>query len=305
MRKFALFMHFTGVGLALSANALLGYLFLTTGRGSFWLGTLRASTERYYIPGLAMGLAVAVGVPVFLLSGLRLAQLLFPGNKWLSRRTWVRASSNAVLCVVLLAFLAHLPENDLLMDPVKRLARYITGDTSADAPKMELRSDAEMEFPALPYVAEPDPLGALELTGLDGTVMKLADLKGKAVFLNFWATWCGPCRAEMPNLEKLYAQVKEEPNVAFALIAYEPPEKVKTFLDKHPHDAPVYTVSEEILKKMRIESFPTTLILGKNGEIVFSKTGAVAWDAGTTQAFLLALARDLPFKAPQENGGRK
>ncbi len=305
MRKFALFMHFFGVGLALSANALLGYLFLRTGRGSFWLGTLRASTERYYIPGLAMALAVAVGVPVVFLSGLRLAQLLFPNNRWLSRRTWVRASSNTLLAVVLLAFLAHLPQNDLLMDPVKHLARHITGDTSANAPKMELRSDAEMEFPALPYVAEPDPLAALELTGLDGTVVKLADLRGKAVFLNFWATWCGPCRAEMPNLETLYEQVKAEPNVAFALIAYEPPEKVKTFLGKHPHNAPVYTVSEEILKKMRIESFPTTLILGKNGEMVFSKTGAVAWDAGTTREFLLALARDLPFTAGPKEGGKK
>lgn len=297
MRKFVIFMHLIGVLMAVAANAALGYLFLTSGKGSFWAGTLRASTENYYFPGIALALALAVGIPVLFLSGLRLLQLLFPNSGLLSRRSWVRASSNTLLLVVLLAFLAHLPDNDLLMDPVKRVVKYFTGDTR-ETPKMDLRSDAELEFPVLPYVAGPDPLTSLELQGMDGTVVKLADLKGKAVFLNFWATGCGPCRAEMPNLTNLYAQVKQEPAVAFALISYETPEKVKTFLDKYPHDVPVYTISEEMLKRLKISGFPTTMILSKNGEKIFHQVGAIAWDSGTTKEFLLALARGLPFSPP-------
>ncbi|HPO15004.1 MAG TPA: TlpA disulfide reductase family protein [Candidatus Hydrogenedentes bacterium] len=302
MRKFAILVHVIGVVLAVTANAALGYLFLTSGKGSFLSGTLRASTERYYFPGIAMALAVAVGIPVLFLSGLRLLQLLFPNSGLLSRRTWVRPSSNTLLAVVLLAFLAHLPDNDLLMDPVKRVVRHVTRDSFSDVPKMDLRSDAEMEFPELPYVAGPDPLTTLELKGMDGTIVKLADLKGKAVFLNFWATGCVPCRAEMPNLANLYAQVKQEPAVAFALISYESPEKVKAFLEKYPHDVPVYTISEEMLKRLKISGFPTTMILSKTGEKIFSKVGAVAWDAGTTKEFLLSLAGDLPFHPPSTSG---
>ena len=63
-----------------------------------------------------------------------------------------------------------------------------------------------------------------ELTKLDGTNVKLSDLKGKKVILNFWATWCGPCQQEMPDMEAFYKEHKE--NVEILAINYTPSEKV-------------------------------------------------------------------------------
>ena len=62
-----------------------------------------------------------------------------------------------------------------------------------------------------------------ELTKLDGTNVKLSDLKGKKVILNFWATWCGPCQQEMPDMEAFYKEHKE--NVEILAINYTPSEK--------------------------------------------------------------------------------
>ena len=63
-----------------------------------------------------------------------------------------------------------------------------------------------------------------ELTKLDGTNVKLSDLKGKKVILNFWATWCGPCQQEMPDMEAFYKEHKE--NVEILAVNYTPSEKV-------------------------------------------------------------------------------
>lgn len=277
-------------------NAALWYVFLTGGQGSYWEGTLRAVTTNYFFPGVVLELAVGIGIPVFLLSGARLAQLLLPGNAWLTRRSWIRPASNAVLAIVFLALAAQLPEDDAVMDPIKRL---FAGE-KPEAPQLALRSDGEMKFPALPYVAEPDPWISLEFDGLDGKKVKWSDLRGKAVFLNFWATWCKPCRAEMPNIENLYTQMKDDADVAFLLVSYEDTETVNAFLSKNPHTAPIYTIPEETLDRLKIRSYPTTKIFSKTGEEMFSHTGAIAWDSGTTKVFLQALARDLPFSPPPE-----
>src|SRR5690606_9816177 len=77
---------------------------------------------------------------------------------------------------------------------------------------------------------------------MDGEVIELADQKGKVVFINFWATWCPPCIAEMPSIQSLYNEFKGNEKVMFLMVDVDnKPEKSQKFMDKRKFDMPVYT----------------------------------------------------------------
>lgn len=106
----------------------------------------------------------------------------------------------------------------------------------------------------------------------------LESLKGKVVFINFWGTWCGPCVAEMPSLQKLYNAKGE--NVNFAFIAMQDkPEKINSFLKKTGYTIPIYEANSKFSKEIHPQSYPTTYILNKKGEIVLLERGASDWNA--------------------------
>lgn len=108
--------------------------------------------------------------------------------------------------------------------------------------------------------------------------IQLEEFKGEVVFINFWGTWCGPCVAEIPALQKLY-EAKGE-NVNFAFIAMmDKPEKINSFLKKTGYTIPIYEANSKFSKEIHPLSFPTTYILNKKGEILFFERGAVNWDA--------------------------
>lgn len=108
--------------------------------------------------------------------------------------------------------------------------------------------------------------------------ISLESLKGKVVFINFWGTWCGPCVAEMPSLQKLYNAKGE--NVNFAFIAMQDkPDKINSFLKKTGYTIPIYEANNKFSKEIHPQSYPTTYILNKKGEIVLLERGAVNWNA--------------------------
>ena len=75
-----------------------------------------------------------------------------------------------------------------------------------------------------------------KLKDLNGKELSLSDLKGKKVFLNFWATWCPPCKAEMPEIEKLYQETKDSNLVIVAVEIGEPLNTVKSFIDGNKYN---------------------------------------------------------------------
>ncbi len=107
--------------------------------------------------------------------------------------------------------------------------------------------------------------------------LDLAEYKGKVVLINNWATWCPPCIAEMPSLNRLYQTYKD--HMVFLFVAHDKPEKVRQFLQKNHLNIPVVFVQSEIPSLLQSNSIPTTFILNKNGEIVVKKTGAVDWNS--------------------------
>lgn len=105
-------------------------------------------------------------------------------------------------------------------------------------------------------------------------VVQLASLKGKVVFINFWATWCPPCIAEMPTIQTLYDEFKENKDVVFMMVDVDNKrEKSQAFMDKRKFDLPLYTPVSSIPSSYLAGSIPTTIVLDKNGKIVFKHEG--------------------------------
>lgn len=110
-----------------------------------------------------------------------------------------------------------------------------------------------------------------------GEHINLKDLKGKVVLINFWATWCPPCIAEMPSLQALYSDYKED--VVFLFVSNEEAEKVQAFMQKQQYDLPVYQQGTASPKELESSSIPATFLLDKSGKIVISKIGSADWNS--------------------------
>ena len=125
----------------------------------------------------------------------------------------------------------------------------------------------------------------LQLKGVNVPNANLADFKDKVVFLNFWGTWCPPCRAEYPSIQKLYEAKKGK--VQFVLIAMQDEEdKVRKFLAENKYTTPVYLATSPIAEKMLPKAFPTTYIIGKNGRIFMKEDAAKDWNSESVHQFL-------------------
>lgn len=102
----------------------------------------------------------------------------------------------------------------------------------------------------------------------NGNVQNTSSLRGKVVFINFWASWCPPCRAEFPSIEKLYGKFKNNPNVFFLSINKDKdPTKGKTYLEKEKFSVPMYQSGGHVPTEVYSGPLPTTVVLDKNGKI--------------------------------------
>ena len=127
------------------------------------------------------------------------------------------------------------------------------------------------------------------LTNAQGQPQSLSDHRGSVVFLNFWATWCPPCVAELPEIQKVYEKYGHE--VAFLLIANQKPEVVETFMEKHGYNFPVLYPGSSTPEVFQSASIPTTFIISRDGKIVTKKTGAINWDSKATDRMFEKLLR--------------
>lgn len=115
------------------------------------------------------------------------------------------------------------------------------------------------------------------LATVQGDMISFEEAQDRVVMVNFWATWCPPCIAEMPSMQKLYEEYKDE--VAFYFVTDERVDKVQSFMEKRGYTMPVYfpqTASPALLEH---KALPTTYILAKDGKIHIKETGAAKWDS--------------------------
>lgn len=111
----------------------------------------------------------------------------------------------------------------------------------------------------------------------DGNAIELNSLNGKPIFLNFWATWCPPCIAELPSIQKLYERYHDQVN--FIFISNESPEIVKRFMDKKGYSFPLYAIAGSVPDAFEISTIPATFLISNGGRLVLFKTGAAKWDS--------------------------
>jgi thiol-disulfide isomerase/thioredoxin len=125
------------------------------------------------------------------------------------------------------------------------------------------------------------------LRTLDGRELRLADFRGQPLFINVWATWCGPCRDEMPDIQALHDSMKSD-HVAFLLISEEEADEVRSYMDRNQFTFPVY-VTARTPDVFESRGIPATFIVDQAGEIVFRRVGAARWDSDACRNFLRAL----------------
>ena len=115
----------------------------------------------------------------------------------------------------------------------------------------------------------------LVLTDLNDQSIDLEKYKGKTIFINFWATWCKPCREEMPSIKEAMNILKDE-KVEFFFASDETKEQIEDF--RNAHDYNFNYVRVENLENLGITGLPTTFIFNRSGEIFFSEMGYRKWD---------------------------
>lgn len=122
------------------------------------------------------------------------------------------------------------------------------------------------------------------LQDLEGSRVDFSDYKGKVILVNYLATWCPPCIAEMPRLQELYTDYQDK--VAFFFVSGEEPETVRKFLKKKNFDLPVYNMLSTDPKPLDGYSLPSTYVIDKKGNIVIHKVGAADWNSQKTRETL-------------------
>ena len=128
---------------------------------------------------------------------------------------------------------------------------------------------------------------------LGGNTVSLEDYRGKIVFLNFWATWCPPCRAEMPSMEKLYAQFKNEDFAILAIDMREDAGKVRAFKEQFKLSFPMLLDSDgSVGAAYGIVSIPTTYLVDRNGYLLGGALGPRDWDGENAVALINQLLRN-------------
>ena len=143
-----------------------------------------------------------------------------------------------VSLIMLTLFIQPIQANDMLMDPM----------------------------PA----ANPAP--DFNLMGMDGDTHTLEDLKGKFVLVNFWATWCNPCKVEMPLLEKLHQTLKSEKFTVLGLHVGPGPENIEEFKKLMPISFPIY-VDMDLEVNWGVPGLPTTFLMDPEGKLIYRAVG--------------------------------
>lgn len=120
----------------------------------------------------------------------------------------------------------------------------------------------------------------IELPDMQGRVHRLDDYRGNVVLVQFWATYCTPCRTEMPTMNRLIEKMRGKPFKIVTVNMAEPAGQVREFLDEVPVDFPVLLDTDgSTLGRWKVFAAPANFILDKNGEIIYTLYGAIEWDS--------------------------
>ena len=137
-----------------------------------------------------------------------------------------------------------------------------------------LTAPALAQQPTIRFVRNPDPAPEFKVSTLDGKPITLADYKSKVILLNFWATWCGPCRAEIPDLVELQSKYKDQLQIIGLVVDDDDEDGVKKFAERFGINYPVAMATDELRTEYGgIPALPTSFVLDGEGRVVQKHEG--------------------------------
>lgn len=133
-----------------------------------------------------------------------------------------------------------------------------------------------------------EKLPSLSLKDVNGNTVNLTDFKGRKVFVNMWASWCPPCRAEMPSIQSLYEKTKDK-NVQFVMIALDDNfSKSVSFMKSAGLSMPAFYPNAQLPALLNVEAIPSTFIFNENGTLIKHIEGGDHYD---TEAYVKLLTQ--------------
>ena len=189
----------------------------------------------------------------------------------LKKMITTKNSVNALFIIVFLIILVVPSAKALVMQGLMEIGLF---KPSVDSPKTLPTAD----------------LSSIKFRDAKNNMISLGDLDGKIIFLNFWATWCPPCLAEMPSVNKLHQQFGSDTDVVFLLVDADGNfKKAQAYMDRKKYKMPVYTFASELPKQIFSGSLPTTIVFDKKGRISYNGVGAVNYADPKFITFIQAL----------------
>ena len=160
-----------------------------------------------------------------------------------------------------------------------------TKETTSTETKEQMSTDSNTAA-APPVSDNTADLPAFTLQNANGNTINLQDLKGKKVFVNLWASWCPPCRREMPSIEKL-AKTVDSSKVSFVMLSLDDNfDKALTFVKQQKLSLPVYYPAGNLPILFNVNSIPTTFIFDENGKLIRRIDGGNDYDSQTFRELL-------------------
>ncbi|HJW16680.1 MAG TPA: TlpA disulfide reductase family protein [Flavisolibacter sp.] len=158
-------------------------------------------------------------------------------------------------------------------------------ETSSTETKEQMSADSNTAA-ASPATETATDLPAFTVQDAKGNTINLQELKGKKVFVNLWASWCPPCRREMPSIEKLAKSV-DSSKVSFVMLSMDENfDKAKAFVKQQQLSLPVFYPAENLPALLNVNSIPTTFIFDENGKLIRRIDGGNDYDSQTFRELL-------------------
>ena len=187
------------------------------------------------------------------------------------------------VCIVFLSYKFNEVNNNLTKykEYYKDLSIMYLNEV-IEAPKLDAPSAEDMKVTTIDFDSN-----MLQFSDLENNIFTIQNFKGKNLFINYWATWCNPCLAEMPYMAELYERYKDEEDIIFLYLSREKLETIKDYIPKDGslQQLPIYKIVtyDEFFATSGI---PTTFIVNSDGEVVVKDLGTAFWNDESVFKFI-------------------
>ena len=195
-------------------------------------------------------------------------------------------NAGMAICIALVSFKFYEVNNDL-----KKYKEYYK-DLSImylkeviEAPKLLAPSSEEMKVTTIDFESN-----MLQFSDLENNISTIQNFKGKNLFINYWATWCNPCLAEMPYMVELYEKYKNEEDIKFLFLSREDLKTIKNYIPKEENlqKLPIYKIITDD-EFFATSGIPTTFIIDSTGEVLVKDIGTAFWNDESVFKFIDSL----------------